>query len=130
MALSIRERELRFRATGDAPQPGLDRLDYCVHLALTYVAAGARLAAQTPNYRRLRFEDLQADPPNTLADLAKFCRLQPSPAQVGEAARSIRPLRERPRPALTPPEEKQLGGSAAAVTRLGYEWPGRHPDTS
>ena len=123
VAFSIRERELKFRAKGDAPRPGLDRLDYCVRLALTYVAAGESMAARTPNYRRVRFEDLQSDALSTLEDLAKFCRLQPSPAQMKEAAHSIRPLREPPWSALLPEEKEQLGGDVAAVTRLGYEWP-------
>jgi len=54
VAMSIRQRELEFRAGGDPATPQLEQLDYCLRLALTYVEAGERLARLTPNYRRIR----------------------------------------------------------------------------
>lgn len=123
VALSIRERDLKFRAAGDPPTPGLDRLGYCLRLALTYVAAGERLAASTPRYRRVRFEALQADAPNTLRDLAAFCSLRPGPAQVVAAAQSIRAPGSPLWPSLTSQDKADLLAHAAEVARLGYDLP-------
>ena len=124
VALSIRERDLKFRAAGDPPTPGLDQLEYCLRLALTYVAAGARLAASTPRYRRVHFEALQADAQNTLRDLASFCELQPGSAQLLRATQSIRAPSLPLWPSLTNQEQASLLTHRAAVAELGYDLPG------
>src|SRR5207302_30485 len=71
-ASSIRERELKFQASGDPPTPNLADVDYCLRLVQTYLAAGERLASSR-NYRRVQFEELQANPPAMLEQLANFC---------------------------------------------------------
>jgi hypothetical protein len=93
-AESIRERELKFQASGDPPTPSLADLNYCRQLIELYVRAGERLA-DSGNYERLQFEDLQANPPAMLEQLANFCGLRPSTGQVAKAAASIRPLQAR-----------------------------------
>lgn len=91
VALSIRQRELRFREKGDEPLPDLDRLEYCLRLALTYVDVGQGVREFTPNYLWLRFESLQSASRETLRELAKFCLLNPSDKEIESAAASIRP---------------------------------------
>jgi hypothetical protein len=93
-AESIRERELKFQAAGDSPTPNLSDLNYCRQLVETYVHAGERLA-DSEHYKRLQFEELQANPPAMLKQLAKFCGLRPSTSQTSNAAASIRPLHGR-----------------------------------
>jgi hypothetical protein len=95
VAESIREREVKFQASGDPPTPNLADLNYCRQLVETYVRAGERLA-DSGNYERLQFEELQANPPAMFEQLAKFCDLRPSTGQVANAAASIRPLHARP----------------------------------
>jgi hypothetical protein len=124
VALSIRERELKFRAAGDAPTPDLDQLEYCLRLALSYVEAGARLAIMAPlRYRRVHFEALQADAQNTLRDLAAFCNLQPGAAKLLTAARSIRAPSEPLWPSLTSEERGKLALHRPALAKLGYDLP-------
>ena len=94
-ASSIRQRELKFQAAGDPPTPNLSDLDYCKRLVQAYLAAGEKLAG-SPNYRRVRFEELQANPPAMLEQLAKFCRLSPTTKQIAGAVASIRPVHPRP----------------------------------
>jgi hypothetical protein len=94
-AESIRERELKFQAAGDSPTPNLADLDYCRQLVEIYVRAGERLA-NSGNYERLQFEELQANPPAMLEQVASFCGLRPSTGQLANAAASIRPLHTRP----------------------------------
>ncbi len=89
-ATSIRDRELKFQAAGDPPSGNIDNLDYCVELVQTYIEAGERLAA-SPKYRRVRFEDIQANPRKVLDQLAHFCGLSFTSAQLTEAASTIRP---------------------------------------
>jgi hypothetical protein len=90
VALSIRQRELRFRESGDPPTSDLDRIEYCLELALTYVRAGDAVREFTPDYFWLRFESLQNAPRETLRQLAEFCRLKPAPSDLLRAAASIR----------------------------------------
>ena len=92
---SIRERELKFQAAGDPPTPNLDNINYCRELVETYLRAGEELA-NSPNYQRLQFEQLQNNPPAMLEQLAKFCELQPGTGDLASAAASIRPARVRP----------------------------------
>ena len=92
---SIRERELKFQAAGDPPTPNLDNINYCRELVETYLRAGEQLA-NSPNYQRLQFEQLQNNPPAMLEQLAKFCGLQPGTGDLAAAAASIRPARVRP----------------------------------
>ena len=92
VAESIRERELKFQAAGDPPTPKLADLNYGRQLVEAYVRAGERLA-NSQDYRRLQFEDLQANPPAMLEQLADFCRLRVSTEQLANAAASIRPAR-------------------------------------
>src|SRR5690242_12260393 len=93
-AESIRERELKFQAAGDLPTPNLSDLTYCRELVELYLRAGEQLAS-LPNYYRLQFEELQANPPAMLEQLAKFCRLKATTGKLAKAAASIRPARVR-----------------------------------
>jgi hypothetical protein len=88
-AESIRERELKFEAAGDPPTAGLADLNYCRELVELYLRAGEQLA-NSPNYRRLQFEELKANPPVMLASLAQFCGLKITSAQLRGAAATIR----------------------------------------
>ena len=93
-ASSIRERELKFQAAGDPPTPNLADLNYCTQLVQTYLAAGEQLA-DSPNYQRLQFEELQANPPAMLEQLGNFCDLRTARRDLSAAAASIRPARVR-----------------------------------
>lgn len=93
-ASSIRERELKFQAAGDPPTPNLADLDYCTQLVQIYLTVGERLA-NTRNYQRVQFEDLQANPPAMLERLANFCSLRVTTRQLAAAAASIHPARVR-----------------------------------
>jgi hypothetical protein len=93
-ASSIRERELKFQAAGDPPTPNLADLDYCTQLVQTYLAAGRRLA-DSLNYHRLQFEELQMNPPAMLEQLANFCDLPVATRDLAAAAASIHPARVR-----------------------------------
>lgn len=94
-AESIRERELKFQAAGDPATPNLADLNYCRELVELYFRAGEKLA-QSPNYVRLQFEELQTNPPAMLEQLANFCRLKVTTGNLAAAAASIRPARVRP----------------------------------
>jgi hypothetical protein len=89
---SIRERELKFQAAGDPPTPNLGDVNYCRELVELYVRAGEQLA-NSPNYQRFQFEELQNNPPAMLEQLAQFCELRPSTRQLASGAASIRPAR-------------------------------------
>ncbi len=93
-AESIRERELKFQAAGDPPTGDLSDLDYCRQLVETYLEAAQRVA-DSPNYYRFNFEELQANPPAMLERLAKFCGLPVATRKLSAAAASIRPARVR-----------------------------------
>src|SRR5438874_10703010 len=93
-ASSIRERELKFQAAGDPPAPNLADLDYCRQLVQIYLKAGERLA-DSQSYQRLQFEELQANPPAMLEQLANFCELRVCTRQLASASASIRPARVR-----------------------------------
>lgn len=93
-ASSIRERELKFQAAGEPPTPNLADLDYCRQLVQTYLTAGERLA-NSANYQRVQFEELQANPPAMLERLAKFCDLRVVTRDLAAAAASIKPARVR-----------------------------------
>ena len=118
VALSIREREMRFRAAGDMPKPELDDLDYGLRLALTYVSAGERLGALTPHYQRVRFEDIQKNPEKALSDLAKFCGLPLNSARLKKAAATIRPISERS--IALGKEAEALRAAYSTIAKLGY----------
>jgi hypothetical protein len=117
-ALSIRARELKFRAAGDAPRPELDDLDYCLRLVLTYVATGERLAAFTPHYQRVRFEDIQKNPAEALGKLAEFCGLRAGTARLRRAAATIRPAPEKSQGLGK--EAEALRTAYSTVAKLGY----------
>jgi hypothetical protein len=93
-ASSIRERELKFQAAGDPPTPNLADIAYCKRLVGIYLTAGNQLA-QSPNYQALQFEELQANPPAILEQLARFCDLRVTTQQLATAAASIRPAQVR-----------------------------------
>ena len=93
-ATSIRQRELKFQSGGDPPTGKIDNLEYCVRLVQIYVEAGERLAGSA-EYRQVRFEDIQTNPSNALEDLAQFCGLRFTAAQLATAAATIRPERVR-----------------------------------
>lgn len=92
---SVRERELKFQAAGDPPTPNLGDVNYCRELVELYVRAGEQVA-NSPNYQRLQFEELQNNPPAMLEQLANFCELRPGTRELATAAASIRPARVRP----------------------------------
>ena len=121
-ALSIRQRELQFRNAGDPPTGRLDDLDYCLRLATKYIEQGESLASHTPNYQRVRFEDMQADPTRILAGLADFCGLQVTPAQMSKAAASIRPRNSLKWQELSASISQTLVSDHPIVAKLGYEW--------
>lgn len=89
-ASSIRERELKFQANGDRPTGKLSDLSYCRHLVDIYIAAGDRLSNLT-QYHRVEFDQIQRNAPAMLEELAKFCRLRFTTAQLANAAATIRP---------------------------------------
>jgi len=91
VAASIQRREREFQAKGDTPSGRVHDFEYCVELAMTYVAAGEAVASQTEHYRRVRFEDIQTDPAGQLRTTAGFCRLQFTDRQMQRAAATIRP---------------------------------------
>lgn len=91
-ASSICERELKFQAAGDPPTPNLDDINYCSQLVQIYLSAGERFA-NSPNYRRVQFEQLQANPPAMLEQLANFCGLRAHTRRLAHASMSIRPAR-------------------------------------
>jgi hypothetical protein len=93
-AESIRERELKFQAAGDPPTGNLSDVDYCRQLVETYLQAAQRVA-DAPYYYRFHFEELQANPPAMLEQLAKFCGLSVATGKLAAAAASIRPTRVR-----------------------------------
>jgi len=93
-AESIRERELKFQAAGDPPTGNLANLDYCRQLVETYLTAAKRIA-NSPNYHRFQFEELQANPPAMLEQLANFCGLRATTGNLAAAAATIRPARVR-----------------------------------
>jgi hypothetical protein len=88
-ASSLRERELKFQAAGDPPTPNLSSLDYCKQLIQIYLAAGEYLA-NSSNYQKIRFEQLQTNSPDALASLGQFCGLRFGSAQLRAAAATIR----------------------------------------
>lgn len=92
-ATSIRERELKFQAAGDKPSGQIDNLDYSLRLVEAYIAAGEHLAGSA-NYRRIRFEDIQANPRSALEELGNFCGLDFA-EKLDTAAATIRPERVR-----------------------------------
>ncbi len=120
-AMSIRQRELAFRAAGDPPKPELDDLDYCLRLVLLYIEAGKRLAVRARNYRCIRFEEIQADPSGELRELADFCGLRFSATQLARAAASIRPAILSPWRDIPEESARALSSRYPVLTQLGYE---------
>jgi hypothetical protein len=121
VAMSIRRRELRFRAAGDPPVPKLDELDHCLRLALTYVDLGERLAKQARHYQRVRFEQIQANPIHALRQLAEFCGLRPSGVSLNKAAATIRPENSQTSLRLPQEEARELLSQYPMVAKLGYD---------
>jgi hypothetical protein len=93
VASSIQRRELEFQAKGDAPSGRVGDFNYCIDLAMMYLEAGEAVAAETPHFRHVRLEDIQADPVAELTKLALFCDLPFSEGQLRRAADTIRPTR-------------------------------------
>ena len=89
-AASIRERELTFQAAGDAPSGRISDIAYGTELVRTYIAAGERLR-QSPNYRAVEFDALQAKPAAVLGSLGRHCGLRFTEQQLSLAAATIRP---------------------------------------
>ncbi|HZR79115.1 MAG TPA: hypothetical protein VFA58_07895, partial [Chthoniobacterales bacterium] len=79
----------------DAPTGQLADLEYCRRLVEQYLAAAGEFAS-LKNYLRFQFEELQANPPAMLEQLANFCALPVSTGTLATAAASIRPARARP----------------------------------
>lgn len=93
-AESIRERELKFQAAGDPPTANLSDVNYCKQVVEDYLTAAERVANLT-DYHRFQFEELQANPPAMLEQLANFCRLPVVTKDLATASASIRPARVR-----------------------------------
>jgi hypothetical protein len=93
-AESIRERELKFQAAGDPPTGNLSEVNYCQRVVEAYLAAAERVA-NSPNYYRFQFEQLQDNPPAMLEQIANFCDVRVTTGNLAAAAASIRPARVR-----------------------------------
>jgi hypothetical protein len=118
VATSIQKRELEFQAKGDPPSGRVGDFDYCIELAMTYVEAGEALAAETPHFYRVRFEDIQANPINELTKLASFCDLAFTDRRMQRAAATIRPTKAD---TLQQVEEKRpLLARYPLAAKLGY----------
>jgi Sulfotransferase family len=122
VALSIRRREMRFRAAGDSPTPQLDDLDYCLRLALTYIETAEAMADRI-GYRRIRFEELQSDRRATLEALADFCGLNPPRRRLTKAATTIRAENLRLSRELTERQARDLLSRYPMLAKLGYGMP-------
>lgn len=94
VAASIQKRELEFQAKGDAPSGRVHNFDYCLDLAMLYVETAEAVAEQARHYRRVKFEDLQANPVSELRGLATFCDIRFTDRQMQRAAETIRPTRK------------------------------------
>jgi len=81
---------------------------------------GERLASQTPYYRRVRFEEVQANPSRALEQLTEFCGLRPSSARLNKSAASIRPESSRQRHGLPEEVARELLSNYSMVAKLGY----------
>ncbi len=119
VATSMQKRELEFQAKGDLPTGRVDDLNHCLDLAITYLETGEGLAAQTPSYFRVRFEDVQADPQKQLTALAEFAQLRFTSQQMAKAVASIRPQKSNAWRDL--PNAHALLSRYPVATRLGYE---------
>jgi hypothetical protein len=118
VASSIQHRELEFQSRGDAPSGRVGEFAYCVDLAMMYVEAGETVAAQTPHFYRVRFEDIQADPVRELTKLGSFCDLNFSERQMRRAAATIRPVTSETLPAVE--ENVNLLSRYPVAAKLGY----------
>jgi hypothetical protein len=119
VALSIRHRELQFRAAGDPPNDRLDDLATCFDLAITYVRCAEAAAKLTERFHRVRFEDLQANPAATLRTLAEFCELTPS--RIGQAAAGIRPQKPGYTRAISAEVARDLLARDPLPAQFGYD---------
>ncbi len=119
-AASIRERELKFREKGDAPNAGLDDLDYCLRLVLMYIEAGERLEKKTANYRLVRFEDVQSSPRESLKDLAEFAGMRVVRANLLKAAVTIRPPHTTRNDDLPQTADRDWYSRYPQLKQLGY----------
>lgn len=118
VATSIQKRELEFQAKGDAPSGRVQDFPRCLNLAITYVEAGEDLARDTPYYRRIRFEDIQADPTRELTLAAQFCELQFSSEEMKGAAATIRS--DRPDALKNISNARELLAQYPVAIKLGY----------
>jgi Sulfotransferase family len=122
VAMSIRQREMKFRTAGDPPTPQLDGLDYCLRLALAYIETAEHVAERTPYYRRIRFEDLQRNPTATLEELAAFCGFHPSRRRLTKSAGTIRAQNSPPSNGMPEYEVRELLSRYPMIAKLGYGW--------
>ena len=120
-AASIRERELQFG--NETRSESLHDLQYCLKLALIYIEAGEAAAEHAKYFQRVRFEDLQTNPRNTLKQLATFCELRFSSEQLTRAARTIRPASSSAPPELSEKVYVDLVSKYPRAAKLGYDWP-------
>jgi sulfotransferase family protein len=118
VAGSIQRRELEFQSRGDAPSGRISDFEYCVDLALTYIEAGEAVAAETPHFSRVRFEDIQADPVGELTRLAAFGDLNFTDRQMRKAAATIRP--HRPDALKQGADNREILARYPMATKLGY----------
>ena len=63
---------------------------------MTYAEAGEALAAQTPRFYRVRFEDIQANAVAELTKMASFCDLTFTDRQIERAGRLDRDVQAGP----------------------------------
>ena len=118
VAGSIQKRELEFQAKGDRPSGRIQEFNYCVELAMNYVEAGEAVGRRTPDYHRIRFEDIQLNPVGALGELAAFCDIPFNNDIMARAAATIRPTR--------PDTVQRMAGKSGLLARyplaakLGY----------
>ncbi|HJT81237.1 MAG TPA: sulfotransferase [Chthoniobacterales bacterium] len=118
VAASIQKRELEFQAKGDAPSGRVQDFDYGVELAMQYVETGEATADQAQHYRRVKFEDLQADPVGELRGLATFCDIHFTDQEMQRAAATIRPA--KPDSPQWASEQQSLLTKYPVAQKLGY----------
>jgi sulfotransferase family protein len=119
VATSIQRREREFQAKGDPPSGHIDDFEYCLELAMIYVAAGEALQASGSTYLRVRFEDIQSNPLAELGKMAAFCQLHFNDWQMQRAASTIRPTRADTLQQVS--EKRDLLARYPLALRLGYD---------
>ncbi|HZT41605.1 MAG TPA: sulfotransferase [Chthonomonadaceae bacterium] len=120
VAISLQRRELKALEAGDPPKPGLEDLDTCVALVGQYVQCGLEMAKLGDRYREIRFEDLQENPAEGLADLARFAGMSISKAKLERAVSQIDSKRRSRWQQLPDTTVAELMQAYPFAARFGY----------